>query len=75
MNRWTLWTGKILCARGHHDLHAVTAVVSGSSLRYATATNGYIIIRKVCVRPGCRHREDVSELCAIILQKPKELNV
>jgi hypothetical protein len=75
VNYWTQWLGKILCARGYHDMHAITAVVSGSSLRYAMPTNGYIIIRKVCVRPGCRQKEDVTELCPIILQKPKELSV
>jgi hypothetical protein len=74
MNLWEQWTGRLLCARGYHDLHAITAVVSGSGLRYAAPTNGYIIIRKVCVRPGCRHQEDVSEICAIILQKPKVVN-
>jgi hypothetical protein len=75
MNYWTELSGKLLCRRGYHDLHAITAVVSGSSLRYAAPTNGYIIIRKVCVRTGCRHQEDVSEICAIILQKPKVVNV
>lgn len=75
MNYWNLWTGRLLCARGHHDLHAYTAVVSGSSLRYATPTNGYIIVRKVCVRLGCSHKEDVTELCPIILQKPKVASV
>lgn len=59
----------LLCKLGRHDVHPHQAVVSGPSLLYSKITPASIVVRSVCVRPGCRHMENEQWVVPTVLQK------
>ncbi len=56
-----------------HEMKPYKALVSGANLRYSWPSPGYVVLQKVCIRPGCTKRtSEMVALCPVLLQKPKE---
>jgi hypothetical protein len=60
---------KLLCRLGRHKLAPHQATITGPGLLYSKNSPGIILIRSVCVRPGCSYREVEQWVCPITLVK------
>lgn len=60
---------KLLCRLGRHKMAPHQATITGPGLVYSRSTPGIILIRSVCVRPWCTHRDVEQWVVPVVLVK------
>jgi hypothetical protein len=64
-----LTRSRLPCRLGRHRVAPHQAVISGPGLMYSKTSPATVVIRSVCIRPGCRHMENEQWVVPTILQK------